>query len=256
MALDSFISAAVITRNEAQNIERCLNSLIGVVDEIVVVDSCSDDGTPDICRRYGAKVTERPFAGYGPQRQYACTLANGRYVLSIDADEVLTEELRASLTELRRRPLRHRAYCFEVVNYISGRPVRHGGLEPAVQTRLFDKRYVTWNLLDVGEHLTYARDVRPLKLDGAIHHYRSASFEEFEEKELRHARLRGRLMAAAGIDAAAPARYLRATAAFVGCGIGDGAFFEGSRGLRIALTRFRATLEAYATARGIIKSKT
>lgn len=86
-----FLSATVITRNEAANIERCLNSLIGVADEIVVVDSGSDDSTVDICRRYGAKVTVRPFAGYGPQRQYAATLASGNYVLSIDADEVLTE---------------------------------------------------------------------------------------------------------------------------------------------------------------------
>lgn len=251
----NFISAVIITRNEARNIERCLNSLIGMVDEIIVVDSCSDDGTADICRRYGAKVTVRPFAGYGPQRQYACTLANGRYVLSVDADEVLTEELRAALRQLRREPFRHRAYCCEVVNYICGRPVRHGGLEPVCETRLFDKRYATWNLLDVGEHLTYAGDIRPMRLDGSIHHYRSATFEEYEAKELRHARLRGRLMAAAGISATPPAQYLRATAAFVGCGVADGAIFDGSRGLRIALTRFRATLEAYRTARHISKKR-
>ncbi len=249
----NFISAAIITRNEAQNIERCLNSLIGVVDEIVVVDSCSDDGTADICRRYGAKVTERPFAGYGSQRQYACTLANGRYVLSIDADEVLTERLRQSLLQLRQAPFRHRAYCFDVVNYISGEAVRHGGLEPACQTRLFDKRHVTWNLLDVGEHLIYTPGVSPFRLEGAIHHYRSASFEEFEQKELRHARLRGRIMAEAGIEAGAPARYLRAAAAFLGCGIADGALMEGGTGLRIALTRFRATLEAYRTASNILQ---
>ena len=59
------LSATIITRNEERNIERCLNSLIGVADEIVVVDSHSTDGTVEICRRYGCKVTKRDFAGYG-----------------------------------------------------------------------------------------------------------------------------------------------------------------------------------------------
>ena len=67
--MSSFVSATVITHNEAANIERCLNSLIGVADEIIVVDSLSTDATVDICRRYGCKVTERAFTGYGSQRQ-------------------------------------------------------------------------------------------------------------------------------------------------------------------------------------------
>ena len=62
--MPSFVSATVITHNEAANIERCLNSLIGVADEIIVVDSLSTDATVDICRRYGCKVTERAFTGY------------------------------------------------------------------------------------------------------------------------------------------------------------------------------------------------
>ena len=83
------ISAAIITYNEARNIERCLNSLIGVADEIVVVDSGSTDATVDICRRYGCSVTTRPFTGYGSQRQYAAGLAHNRYVLSIDRKSVV-----------------------------------------------------------------------------------------------------------------------------------------------------------------------
>ena len=114
----TMLSATIITRNEERNIERCLNSLIGVADEIIVVDSMSTDSTADICRRYGAKVTERQFAGYGSQRQYAASLAGGRYVLSIDADEVLTEELRRNLLELKRKGFEHRMYCFRVVNYV------------------------------------------------------------------------------------------------------------------------------------------
>ena len=149
------ISAAIITYNEARNIERCLNSLIGVADEIVVVDSGSTDATVDICRRYGCSVTTRPFTGYGSQRQYAAGLAHNRYVLSIDADEVLSANLRQSLMQLKAEGFSHRMYCFRVVNFICGKPVVHSGLQPDMQIRLFDKRYANWDLLDVGERLTY-----------------------------------------------------------------------------------------------------
>lgn len=145
------LTATVITHNEERNIERCLNSLIGVVDEIIVVDANSTDATVDICLRYGAKVTRRPFSGYGSQRQYASGLAGGRYVLSIDADEVLTEELRDSIAEAKNKGFAHRTYCFKVVNYVNGQAVHRSGMEPKMQTRLFDRRYVSWDLLDVGE---------------------------------------------------------------------------------------------------------
>ncbi len=82
------LSATIITFNEEANIERCLNSLVGVVSEIIVVDSHSTDATLDICRRYGCRITVRDFEGFGSQRQYATGLTTSRHVLSIDADEV------------------------------------------------------------------------------------------------------------------------------------------------------------------------
>ncbi len=88
------ITATVITHNEQRNIERCLNALIGVADEIVVVDSNSTDATVEICSHYGCRIVARPFAGYGSQRQFATSLATHRYILSIDADEVLSDDLR------------------------------------------------------------------------------------------------------------------------------------------------------------------
>lgn len=247
-----YLSATVITRNEEHNIERCLNSLIGVADEIVVVDSNSNDSTVEICRRYGAVVKQRPFAGYGPQRQYAATVASGNYVLSVDADEMLTDRLRDSIMALKEWGFGHRMYRFRVVNYICGRPMHHSGLQPALETRLFDKRYANWDLLEVGERLTYPAGVMPAVIDGDMHHFRCSDYSEFEYKELRHAAMRARLMAAAGIHAAVPACWLRAIAAFVRCHMSDAAFMDGASGCRIARTRFKSTLLAYRTARNII----
>ena len=247
------ISAAIITYNEARNIERCLNSLIGVADEIVVVDSGSTDATVDICRRYGCSVTTRPFTGYGSQRQYAAGLAHNRYVLSIDADEVLSDNLRQSLMQLKADGFSHRMYCFRVVNFICGKPVVHSGLQPDMQIRLFDKRYANWDLLDVGERLTYTGSVVPEPLEGDMYHFRCNEYGEYHIKEIRHAELRGRLMAEAGINAPMPMQWLRAACAYVRCQLRDGAILDGETGRQIALTRFRSTITAYRTARRIIK---
>lgn len=247
------LSATIITHNEERNIERCLNSLMGVVDEIIVVDSYSTDSTPDICRRYGAKVTQRVFSGYGPQRQYAASLAGGRYVLSIDADEVLTEELRDSLKELRRDGFRHRMYSFRVVNYVNGQAVLRSGLEPIMQTRLFDKRYASWDMLDVGERLSYPAGVLPEPIKGEMHHFRCNTGKELEFKEIRNARMRGRMMAAAGIDANVPLCWLRAACSFLNCAVRQGAMLDGEAGRTVAKVRFKSTLAAYLTARNIAR---
>ena len=74
---------------------------MGIADEIIIVDSYSTDSTLDICRRYGCKITQREFSGFGSQRQYAVGLATYNYILSIDADEVLTEEARQSIMEVK-----------------------------------------------------------------------------------------------------------------------------------------------------------
>jgi glycosyltransferase involved in cell wall biosynthesis len=90
------LSAIIITKNEAANITTCLES-IAFCDERIVVDCGSTDGTPDIARSMGAKVTEHAWQGFGPQKNFALSLATGEWVLSIDADERVTPELAAAI---------------------------------------------------------------------------------------------------------------------------------------------------------------
>ena len=93
------LSAILITRNEAHNLEDCLASLQGLVDEIVVVDTQSSDATVSIAQRYGAKVAQPDdWPGFGPQKNRALALATQPWVLSIDADERVTPELAADWT--------------------------------------------------------------------------------------------------------------------------------------------------------------
>lgn len=247
------ISATIITRNEERNIERCLNALQGIADEIVVVDSYSTDRTLDICRRYGCKITSREFRGFGSQRQYAAGLTSYKYVLSVDADELIDEELRECLIKMKAEGFKHRVYAMQVNNYFCGRPIHHSGLEPACHVRLFNKRYANWNLRDVSDRVSYPDSVNPARLPGSIHHYRCADIDEFVRKENRIAALRAKVIAAANSSISPLTPSLRAGLEYIKSHICDLAWLDGSIGHTIAGRRCKTTYEAYRMARHLIK---
>src|SRR5215213_2072729 len=95
------LSATIITLNEEKKIERCLQSLIGVADEIVVVDSFSTDATASICRRYPVRFLKNEFGGYVAQKNYAVQHASYNHILALDADEQLSEELKKSILNIK-----------------------------------------------------------------------------------------------------------------------------------------------------------
>ena len=110
------LTATIIALNEERRLAACLESLRGVADEVVVVDSYSTDHTVAICHDYGCRVTQRHFDGFGAQRQYATSLASHRYILSIDADEVLSPALRESIIRLKEQGFAHRVYAISRVS--------------------------------------------------------------------------------------------------------------------------------------------
>lgn len=246
------ITATIITRNEEQNIERCLNALSGVADEIIVVDSYSTDRTLEICRRYGCKITPREFTGFGSQRQYAAGLATNSFILSIDADEVLDEDLRAAIIKLKAEGMTHRVYSVEIKNYFCQRPLNHSGFEPHSQVRLFNKRYANWNLRDVSDKVTYPESVNPAPLAGCIHHYRCASRQEFNRKENRIAALQSKALAAANSSISPLTPLMRAAAQYFHCLSSHQAYLDGSTGLYIARRRAKTVYESWRMARTIL----
>lgn len=132
------LTATVITYNEEAGIRDCLDSL-SWVKEIVVVDSGSRDRTLEICRRYTDKVFTHPWVGYVEQKNFAITLASHDWILSIDADERVPEELRQAIERDLSAP-RHDGYWISRRNYFLGRWMRHGGWYPDRVLRLFDRR--------------------------------------------------------------------------------------------------------------------
>ena len=131
------LSVAVITRNEAHAIARCLES-VAWANEIVVLDAGSSDATARIARECGAKVDiASDWPGFGPQKNRALALTSGDWVLSLDADEWVTPALRAEIERVLAAPGNHAAFKIPRLSSYCGRFMRHSGWWPDHVTRLF-----------------------------------------------------------------------------------------------------------------------
>jgi glycosyltransferase involved in cell wall biosynthesis len=131
------LTVAVIARNESRVIARCLES-VAWADEIVVLDAGSTDDTADIARKLDAKVTTTAdWPGFGPQKNRALDLATGDWVLSLDADEWITPELRAEIERAMQDPGSYAAFKMPRLSSYCGRFMRHSGWWPDYVTRLF-----------------------------------------------------------------------------------------------------------------------
>ncbi len=164
------LSVVVITFNEAANIGRCLGALGDVADEVLVVDSFSTDDTVEICLAHGARVVQNAFAGYVEQKNFATAQARFDHVLQLDADEVLTDELRQSIRQAKS-DWQHAAYSLARLTNYCGHWVRHGGWYPDRKLRLYDRRLGRWEGLLLHEHYEVAPGYTTGLLAGDALHY-------------------------------------------------------------------------------------
>jgi glycosyltransferase involved in cell wall biosynthesis len=165
------ISAAIITLDEESNLGICLASLRGVADEVVVVDSGSTDGTERLAREGGAAFLAQPWIGYGPQKNLAADRTAHGWVLSLDADEALSDELRASILRLKAEGPRADAYEVSRLNWYCGRFLRHSGWYPDRKVRLWRKGAARWSDATIHELVEVASGARVERLAGDLLHY-------------------------------------------------------------------------------------
>jgi glycosyltransferase involved in cell wall biosynthesis len=137
------ISVVIITYNEERNIERCLRSVLGVADDIVIVDSFSTDHTEEICLRYGARFIRNKFEGHIEQKNFAISQSSYPHILSLDADEALSAELRASILKVKEN-WKYDGYIFNRLTNYCGKWIRHASWYPARKLRLFDSSKGKW----------------------------------------------------------------------------------------------------------------
>jgi len=164
------ISAVIITYNEEANIERCLDSLEGTADEVLVVDSFSSDRTADICKSKGVDFIQHPFDGHIEQKNYALSCASNDYVLSLDADEALSEELIQSI-QAAKQDWTEDGYSVNRLTNYCGKWIRHCGWYPDTKIRLWDRSKGHWGGVNPHDHVVMDEPIRIRHLSGDLLHY-------------------------------------------------------------------------------------
>ncbi len=139
MGLDHMITGIVITMNESRNIAACIQSLRQVCDEVIVVDSLSTDDTVELANQAGATTVLQAYLGDGPQKNVGLAYARNSWVLSVDADERLTDGMVEAIRGLRLDTTNHDAFAFRRRNYIGSRWIRRCGWYPDYCIRLYDR---------------------------------------------------------------------------------------------------------------------
>lgn len=189
------LSAVLITRNEARRLAACLESL-SFADEILVVDSGSDDDTVAVAERFSARVIQHPWLGFGPQKYFAVEQAEHDWVLCIDADERVGPDLRESIEEALTHG-RAKACRLTRRNRFLGRWLRHGEGYPDHVVRMFHRHYAQWS--DDVVHETVLTDDTPLiTLHGDLLHESEDGVCDYATKQVRYARLQAERLRAAG----------------------------------------------------------
>lgn len=195
------LSVAIITLNAAAQLEACLQS-VDFVDDIVVVDSGSTDGTQALAARYGARVIQQDWLGFGPQKQFAVEACAHDWVLCLDADERVSPELQASIKNELKAPSTAtngsaaRAFRFPRCNRFLGRYLKHGEGYPDWSLRLFDRRQARWS--DDAVHEKVETQSRVGELSGDLLHDSAESLASYMTKQNRYTSLAAEIALNAG----------------------------------------------------------
>jgi glycosyltransferase involved in cell wall biosynthesis len=207
------LSAVIITLNEEKNIERCISSLQGVADEIVVLDSFSKDATKQICEKHGVKFFERAWEGYSASKNFANALASHNWILSIDADEALSPELAESIAKMKEADEEKVVYSFNRMTSYCGTWIKHCGWYPDRKVRIFNRLGVKWQG-DVHETLVIPADFREKHLNGDLQHYSFQSKEELIEQTHKYALIGAKEKFRSGVSVSAWDKFTRSAFRF------------------------------------------
>jgi len=164
------LSVVIITLNEEKNIGRCLDSIKNIADDIVIVDSFSTDRTKEICLSYGVNFLEQAFLGHINQKNFAIAQARYTHILSLDADEVVSEKLRASILKIKLNWKADAYQMSRLTNYC-GYWIRHSAWYPDLKVRLFNRTKVRWGGQNPHDKIILSPGATQDYLAGDLLHY-------------------------------------------------------------------------------------
>lgn len=208
------LSVVVITRNEARNIARCLESVKDIADEMLVVDSESTDDTASMAKALGARVIVQPFLGYVEQKNFALQQASYDYVLSLDADEELSPQLRAAIAAVKQ-DWKADAYAFNRLNNYCGQWIRHSGWYPDRKIRLLNRTLGKWGGINPHDAIMMDPSAKMERLEGDLFHYSYLTVQEHIQKTHKYAAIMAEALHKAGKRADFVKLYLNPPFTFV-----------------------------------------
>ena len=208
------LSVIIITFNEAKNIDKCLQAALVVADEIIVYDSFSTDETCKIAEQYGAKVFQEKWQGYSTSKNLANAKASYDWILSLDADEVLSTALQQDILQLKSKELQ--SACFKRLTNYCGTWIKHCGWYPDIKLRLFNRQQMQWQGL-IHEELKSinGEKISPVMLQGDCLHYSYHHVEEHYKQTEKFSTLSAQSLYEKGVKTSILKRYLAPLFKFV-----------------------------------------
>ncbi len=241
------LSVVVITLNEAAQLAACLQS-VAFADEIIVVDSGSQDATCDIARRLRARVVHQEWQGFGAQKQFGVTQAANDWVLCLDADERVSAALAASIARELASPRFH-AYEMPRRNRFMGRWLKHGEGYPDYNLRLFHRAHAHWSDDAVHEHVLTSVAVGRLMED--LLHESETGLREYLAKQDRYTTLQAQRLHAQGKHADVSKLVLNPVFRFIKFYVLRLGFLDGVAGLVHIAVGCRNSFMKYAKMRAL-----
>ena len=242
------ITATIITLNEERNIARAIESL-RCCDEILIVDSGSVDRTIELSEKLGARVIDANWRGYAGQKNWAAEQATHDWVLSLDADEALSEALEAEIWSLKKSGPRYDGYTMPRLARYLGRWILHGGWYPDRKVRLYDRRKAKW----VGDFVHESVQVqgRVGHLDANLLHFTCESLSEHIKTMERYTTLAAQELAGRRIQVPLSRMLFAPAWTFTKSYVLQRGFLDGAEGLSIAYMAAFYTFLKYSKARNM-----
>ena len=226
------ISVVIITHNVIDTIEMCLEPLKKVSDDIIVVDSFSDDGTVEVCERMGVRLISQEWLGYSQTKNLGNEMAKYDWILSIDSDEVLSDELINSINNLDLK--KGHIYALDRLTNFCGKWIYHCGWYPEWKVRLFNKKNIKWQGDFVHETLNVPNDFTEIKLNGKLFHYSYKDKEDHLKRIKKYAQLSALERFEKRKKASFVLRWFSPMARFVKTYILKAGFLDGKAGFQIS----------------------
>lgn len=231
------LSVIIITKNEIDSIAACIESVY-FADEVIVVDSGSTDGTVELCQKLGARVEVMDWPGFGPQKNRALGYAQGDWVLSLDADERISDALREEILQAMANE-EATPYALPRLSTYLGRPMRHSGWWPDYVVRLFKRGSARFSDDLVHERLVFEGRTHHLK--SPLLHETYVDLEEIIDKFNRYSTAGAKMAQERGKDSSLLLAIGKGLFAFFRTYILRAGFLDGREGFMLAVSNAEAT---------------